>query len=119
MEQVYKKYRLNGYVFGARVYKEITNVPNSGISYKALTFFRASTKDKNLVEAEMTYYGVIQNTFELDYVSFKEVVFNRDWVRVEDKNAYKIDHGTNLIMVDLSKLKSTEHVSDEPFVYAF
>ena len=57
--QEYKKYRLNGYIFGAKVYEESTNVQNSRISYKALTFFRASAKDKNLVEAEMTYYGVI------------------------------------------------------------
>ena len=117
--QEYKKYRLNGYIFGAKVYEESTNVQNSGISYKALTFFRASAKDKNLVEAEMTYYGVIQNIFELDYISFKEVVFYCEWVRVEDKNACKVDPVTNLIMVDLSKLKSNDHVSDEPFVCAF
>jgi hypothetical protein len=117
--QEYKKYRLNGYIFGAKVYEESTNVQNSGISYKALTFFRASAKDKNLVEAEMTYYGVIRNIFELDYISFKEVVFYCEWVRVEDKNACKVDPVTNLIMVDLSKLKSNDHVSDEPFVCAF
>lgn len=119
MAQEYKKYRLNGYVFGTSVYEKNTNVQNSGISYKALTYFRASAKDRNLIEAEMTYYGVIRNIFELDYISFKEVVFYCDWVRVEDKNACKVDPGTNLIMVDLSKLKSNEHVSDEPFVCAF
>ena len=37
--QEYKKYRLNSYIFGAKVYEESTNVQNSGISYKALTFF--------------------------------------------------------------------------------
>ena len=67
----------------------------------------------------MTYYGVIRNIFELDYIIFKEVVFYCDWVRVEDKNACKVDVVTNLIMVDLSKLKSNDHVSDEPFVCAF
>lgn len=81
---------MNCYVFGARVYEESTNIQNLAISYRDLTFFRASTKDKNLVEAEMTYYGVIQNIFELNYVSFKEVVFYCDWVRVEDKMLVKL-----------------------------
>ena len=119
MVQEYKKYRLNGYIFSAKVYKESTNVQNSRISYKPLTIFRASAKDKNLIEAKMTYYGVIQNIFELDYISFKEVVFYCDWVRVEDKNACKVDPVTNLMMVDLSKLKSNDHVSNETFVCAF
>ena len=75
--------------------------------------------DGILVEAETTYYGVIRNIFELDYISFKVVIFYCDWVKVEDKNACKVDQVTNLIMVDLSKLKSNNHVSDEPFVCAF
>ena len=55
----------------------------------------------------------------MDYISFKEVVFYCEWVRVEDKNASKVDLVTNLIMVDLSKLKSNDHMSDGPFIYAF
>ena len=86
---------------------------------KALTYCRASRKDKNLIEAEITYYGVIQQILVLDYTYFKETVFYCDWVRVEDKSAHRIDPATNLILVDLTKMKTKDHMNDEPFVCAF
>lgn len=86
---------------------------------KALTFCRTSRKDKNMLEAEITYYGVIEQILVLDYSSFKEVVFYCDWVKVEDKSAHKIDPATNLILVDLTKMKSKDSMNDEPFVCSF
>jgi len=39
---------------------------------------------------------------------------------VEDTtNAYKVDPDSKLIMVDLSKLKSEDHIVDEPFKCGF
>lgn len=38
---------------------------------------------------------------------------------MEDKSAHKIDPATNLILVDLTKLKSKDHMNDEPFVCGF
>lgn len=34
-------------------------------------------------------------------------------------SAHRINPPTNLILVDLKKMKSTDHMNDEPFVYAF
>jgi hypothetical protein len=118
--QEFGKYRVNGFVFASNPHEEhLVGKQDSGISYKALTYCVASSKDKNPIEAEMTYYGVVQQILELDYTSFKEIVFYCDWVRVEDNNACTVDPATNLIMVDLTKMKSKDNINDEPFVCAF
>jgi len=116
----YNKYRLNGFVFSTSVHEgKLVGKQNIGISCKALTYFRASAKDKNLVEAEMTYYGIIRQIMVLNYIDFKENVFYCDWVKVEDKSACMFDPDTNMVMVNLTKLKSKDHINDEPFVCAF
>ncbi|MED6162253.1 hypothetical protein PIB30_068636 [Stylosanthes scabra] len=49
---------------------------NSSVTLEALTTSYASAKDKNLVEAKVTYYGRIADMFELDYYGqFKVVLF--------------------------------------------
>ena len=116
----YDKYRLNGFVFSTSTYDlRLGRKQNSGISYKALTYFRSSAKDKNLIEAEMTYYGIIREIWVLDYTSFNETVFYCHWVRVEDKAACMIDPDTHMVKVDLTKLKSKNLINNEPFVCAF
>ena len=71
--------------------------------------FRENGKDKNYKEADTTYYGAIQQILELDYIDFKQTVFYCDWVKVEDKiNGCKIDPASNLIMVNLGKLKNRQ-----------
>lgn len=116
----YDKYRFNGFLFSTSSYElKLVGKQNSGISYKALTYFRSSAKDRNLIEAEMTYYGIVRDIWVLDYTSFNETVFYCDWVRVEDKTACMVDPETHLVKVDLTKLKSKNLISDEPFVCAF
>lgn len=114
------KYRLNGFVFTS-IDREQSNAgrQNSGVSYQALTEFRASAKDKNLKQVLTTYYGVIKDILILNYTDLDIPVFYCDWVRVEDQNACKIDPVTNLIMVNFTKLKSTQNFIDEPFVCTF
>ena len=61
---------------------------------------------------------ISQHIYVLNYESFTETVFDCDWVRV-DKNACMVDNATNMVMVDLTKLKSKDNINDEPFVCAF
>lgn len=92
---------------------------DSGVCMRAITKFRASGKHKNYKEAETVYYGVIQQIIELDYIDFKQTVFYCDWVKVEDKiNGCKIDPFSNLITVNLEKLKTKDRVNDDPFILA-
>ena len=113
------KYQVNGFLFSPKSYKERKQTQDSGVCMRAITQFRASGKDKNFKEAETTYYGVIQQIIELDYIDFKQTVFYCDWVKVEDKiNGCKIDHVSSLITVNLGKLKNKDSVNDEPFILA-
>lgn len=76
---------------------------DNGVSMRAITSFRASEKDKNLKEVMTTYYGVVRDIIELDYVTFRQTVFYYDSVKLENKtNGCKVDPFWNLVMVNLS-----------------
>ncbi|KAL5722555.1 hypothetical protein ACHQM5_006064 [Ranunculus cassubicifolius] len=115
----YKSYAVNGYVFSTYGVEVDTTTQNSGVSIKALTNFRASVKDNNLVEDEATYYGIVKKILELDYFEFKKVVFYCDWVRIEDKrNGCVIDPNTDLVFVNLGRFQKNDKEESEPFVLA-
>ncbi|KAF9599221.1 hypothetical protein IFM89_036347 [Coptis chinensis] len=96
-----------------------TTTQNSGVSMKAFTNFRASAKDKNLVEDEATYYGIVKQILELDYHEFKETVFFCDLVRIEDRrNGCYVDPDTNLVFVNLERCQRNINEDDEPFILA-
>jgi hypothetical protein len=117
--KTFKKYRVNGYVFSPKYYDDTVCTQDSGVYIKAITEFRARKSDTNLKEASIMWYGVIRQILELDYTMFKEDVFYCDWVKVEDKvNGYKICEDSNLVMVNLEKLKSINRVFDEPVILA-
>ncbi|KAH0633348.1 hypothetical protein KY284_036134 [Solanum tuberosum] len=81
---------------------------NSGVTLVASTTSFASSKDKNPIAADLTYYGRIVDIVELDYYShFKVVFFKCDWYEVE-KDIY------GLTYVYFNKRCSQE----EPFVLA-
>ncbi|KAI3938028.1 hypothetical protein MKW98_018584 [Papaver atlanticum] len=62
----------------------------------ACTIFRESSIDTKLVDDDTTYYGILQDIFEVDYGVFTKVVFNYHWVRMEDKvKGSYVDRYTN------------------------
>ena len=118
--QSYKKYRANGFEFSTKEYDNHRVTQNSGVFMRAITKFRSSWKDTNYMEAETIYYGVILDIFELDYTSFKTVVFYCDQVKVEDMiNGCKVEPNSNLVMVNLEKIMSKDIIEDGPFILAF
>ena len=115
----YNKYRVNGHVFSPIDYETNKSTQNSGVSMKAFTLYRASVKDKKYKEVEATYYGVVKQIIELDYIDFHQTVFFCDWFKVEDKtNGCIVDLDTNLTMVNMEKLKGKDKEGDEPFILA-
>nr|XP_009763828.1 PREDICTED: uncharacterized protein LOC104215671 isoform X2 [Nicotiana sylvestris] len=81
----YFGYLINGYRFHTRQRDARRKIQNSGVTLVALTTSFASSKDKNPVDANMTYYGRIVDIFELDYYGhFKVVLFKCDWYEVEE-----------------------------------
>ncbi|KAH0639224.1 hypothetical protein KY290_038314 [Solanum tuberosum] len=104
----YPGYLINGYRFHIRQRDARCKTQNSGVTVVASTTSFASSKDKNPIAADLTFYGRIVDIVELDYFShFKVVLFKCDWYEVE-KDIY------GLTYVYFNKRCSEE----EPFVLA-
>ena len=75
---------------------------NHGVSIVAKTFQVSSSKDKNHVECDMTYYGVIKEIWKLDYINLRiPLFFLYDWVK-NDNGIKKESFGFTL--VDLNRI---------------
>ncbi|KAH0632935.1 hypothetical protein KY284_035721 [Solanum tuberosum] len=102
----YSGYLINGYRFHVRQRDARRKTQNSGVTLVASTTSFASSKDKNPIAADLTYYGRIVDIVELDYYGhFKVVLFKCDWYEVEN-DTY------GLTYVNFNKRCSQE----EPFV---
>lgn len=81
----YSGYLINGYRFHVRQRDARRKTQNSGVTVVASTTSFARSKDKNLIAADLTYYGRIVDIIELDYYGhFKVVLFKCDWYEVEN-----------------------------------
>ncbi|CAH9084005.1 unnamed protein product [Cuscuta epithymum] len=115
----YKAYAVNGYIFYTADAEANSSTQNSGVSVNAVTSFRSSAKDKNLVDEEVTYYGIVKEILELNYYDFRQTVFYCDWVRIEDKvNGCVVDPESNLIFVNFARFRRNSSEDDEPFIHA-
>ncbi|KAL0551927.1 hypothetical protein IC582_011020 [Cucumis melo] len=77
----YSGYAINGCRYHTKCSDKDRSVQNSGISLVAKTMQVSSSKDKNLVIEDMSFYGVIQEIWELNYNTFNVLVFKCDWVQ--------------------------------------
>ncbi|XP_026406002.1 uncharacterized protein LOC113301441 [Papaver somniferum] len=88
--QSYNKYQSNGFDFSSHDYEEGFVTQNSGVSMKAITRHRAKSTDRSLVEAKITYYGVIKQIIKLDYMELRKlfvtVIGSELKIRVMDAN---------------------------------
>ena len=66
----YHGYPTNDYYFYIKVYDNNFNIQNSGVILVAQSMYISSTKDNKPVFANMSYYGVIEDIWELDYTMF-------------------------------------------------
>ena len=104
-------YIINGVRFSTELRDSSRVTQNSGASLVAKTMQISSAKDKNPIYSDMIYYGVITEIWEIDYVSFRMLVFLCDWV--QSNNGVKVNKN-GFTLVDLQRLG---HRSD-PFVMA-
>ncbi|MBK5591058.1 hypothetical protein JJ728_23195, partial [Salmonella enterica subsp. enterica serovar Typhi] len=73
-------YDINGYSFATKRQDEKSTTQNSGVTLISEALHVSSRKDKNPLYANMAYYGVIEDIWELDYVCFQVAVFRCKWV---------------------------------------
>ncbi|XP_024178737.1 uncharacterized protein LOC112184731 [Rosa chinensis] len=79
----YGGYRYNGVKYFTKQRDNARAVQNSGVTLVAKTWQVSSAKDKNPVESDMTFYGVIEEIWEVDYHDFKAPLFLCRWVENE------------------------------------
>ncbi|XP_042460530.1 uncharacterized protein LOC122044052 [Zingiber officinale] len=85
---------------------------NSGVSLLANTMLVCSAKDKNPVLENVTFYGVIEEIWELDYHQFQVPLFKCAWVSNDKGIQYNDECGFTLV-----NLNKRGHQKDE-FVLA-
>ena len=66
----YRGYLTNGYYFYTKAHDNNCTVQNSGVTLVAQSMHISSAEDSKLVFANMSYYEVIEDIWELNYTCF-------------------------------------------------
>lgn len=104
-------YDINEYSFYTKSQDVKSTVQNSGVMVVAEAMHFASSKDKNPILASISYFGVIEEIWEVDYTKFKVPVFKCKWV--DSKSGVQTDE-LGFTLVDLDRVGH----KDEPFIMA-
>jgi len=107
----YGGYYINNHCFYSKMEDDKSRVQNSGVTLQAESVHFASSKDKNPITASMSYFGIIHEIWEVDYVTFRVPVFKCKWV---DSNSGVSTDDFGFTLVDLNKMSDT----NEPFIMA-
>lgn len=78
-----------------------STVQNSGVKVVAEATHFPRSKDKQPKVASMTYYGVIEEIWDLSYNKFKVPLFKCKWV---SQNAVEVDRQFGITTVDLQRV---------------
>ncbi|TYK00984.1 transposase [Cucumis melo var. makuwa] len=97
---------VNGYSYHTKSRDDHRTVQNSGIMLVATTMQMSRAKDKNPMIGDMSFYGIIEDIWEVSYNTFNTVLFKCKWV--ENENGVRIDD-LHFTLVDLSRIR---HSSD-------
>ena len=105
-----------GYRFRVASYKKNLSTRDSGIAVTFSRPWRSSTRDRNLVEANVEYIGELEEIVELDYCQMRVVVFVCRWVKANYR-------GVNATVrrdrwgFRLANFQSCEHFGKESLVF--
>ncbi|XP_073031237.1 uncharacterized protein [Primulina eburnea] len=86
----YSSYVINDNLYQTKARYDERNCQNSGVSLVASTMLVCSAKDKNPLMTDVTFYGVIEEIWELDYHKFQVPLFKCAWV-ANDKGVINND----------------------------
>ncbi|KAK2420428.1 hypothetical protein QL285_031156 [Trifolium repens] len=107
----YSRYVINNHTFYTKERDHESTMQNSGVTLVAQSLHVSSANDRNPLFANMSYFGVIERIWELDYSSFQVPVFGCKWV--DNNNGVQIDD-YGFVKVDLNRVG----YRDEPFILA-
>ncbi|KAL4573860.1 hypothetical protein LXL04_020680 [Taraxacum kok-saghyz] len=107
----YQGYDISGYTFYTNQQDQKSTVQNSGVTVIASTEVFGDTRDARLRIAKESYYGVIQEIWELKYNSIIIPMLKCKWV--DNQRGVKVDND-GFTIVDLC----TNGYVSEPFILA-
>ncbi|KAK1351239.1 hypothetical protein POM88_054514 [Heracleum sosnowskyi] len=107
----YEGYDVNGYTFYTQCQDNKSTVQNSGVCVEASSTEFDRGKSITSRDIKKSYYGVIEEIWELDYKDFKVTLFRCKWF--DDGRGVRVDE-SGFTLVDFSRFG---HV-DDPFIFA-
>ncbi|XP_070020461.1 uncharacterized protein [Nicotiana sylvestris] len=112
-------YNINRSKFRTLAREEGLRTQNSGVFLTSKTSCVASSIDENLRQAELPYYGKLEDILEINYYGrFKVVLFKCRWADTALDKGYKKDRW-NLNCVNFDRLIHTsEREENEPYIEA-
>nr|KYP40078.1 hypothetical protein KK1_038597 [Cajanus cajan] len=78
----YTGYDINKFSFYTKSQDDNSTMQNSGVTLQAQSMHFSSRNDKNPVVASTSYYGVIEEIWEINYTKFKVPIFKCKWVDI-------------------------------------
>jgi len=105
-------YYINKFSFYTNTEDQKSTMQNSGVTLESESMHFASSKDNNPVMATISYFGVIEEIWEVDYVKFRVPVFKCKWV---DSNTRVNVDDLGFTLVDLAKIGYKE----DPVIMAY
>ncbi|KAA0054810.1 transposase [Cucumis melo var. makuwa] len=97
----YSSYAINKCRYDTKSSEKDRSVQNSGVSLVAKTMQVYSSKDKNPIIGDMSFYEVIQEIWKLSYNTFNVSVFKCDWI--QNSGGVRIDE-LGYTLVDLNRV---------------
>ncbi|XP_073276424.1 uncharacterized protein [Primulina huaijiensis] len=98
----YSSYVINDNLYQTKARDDERVCQNSGVSLVASTMLVCSAKDKNPLMTDVTFYGVIEEIWELDYHQFQVPLFKCAWV-ANDKGVINNDE-CGFTLVNMNKI---------------
>ncbi|XP_063949039.1 uncharacterized protein LOC108203290 [Daucus carota subsp. sativus] len=107
----YQAYDVNGYTFYTQCQDQKSTVQNSGVCVEASSteFDRGNSMTSR--DIKKSYYGVIEEIWELDYRDFKVALFKCKWFDI--KRGVRVDD-LGFTLVDFLRFGH----EDDPFIFA-
>ncbi|KAL6221919.1 hypothetical protein ACLB2K_005311 [Fragaria x ananassa] len=85
----FSSYIVDGVQFYTKLLDDVRACQNSGVYLEADTMVVASARDKNPKVCKLSFYGVVDEIWEMDYTRFMFPLFKCDWA--ESSKGIKVD----------------------------
>ncbi|KAM3265521.1 hypothetical protein P3L10_002515 [Capsicum annuum] len=113
----FSTYNISGFKFQTLSREQGLKTKNSGVFLVSNTFCIASSADRHATQADLSYYGKLEDIVDLNYYGkFRVVLFKCQWVDTTRNRGFKID-AWKFNCVNFSKLIHTgDRVDDDLYI---